>query len=101
MTGVGAGIINVIVNIFPHLWGRDYSFIQTIGASGAIFGILIACGVLFPDRRAYLFPIPVAIKMKRIVAAMTVITFLGTFGTGGDQATAPCHPGRMLVGDLN
>src|ERR1700745_47891 len=56
LTGVGAGLINVIVNNFPHLWGRDYSFTPTIGASGAIFGILIACAVLFPDRRAYLFP---------------------------------------------
>src|SRR5262249_61272749 len=100
VTGFGAGIINVIVNDFPHLWGRDYSFIPTIGASGAIFGILIACGVLFPDRRAYLFPIPVAIKMKWIVAAMTVITFLGTFGIGGSKVSHICHLGGMLIGYL-
>src|SRR5215475_14492757 len=62
LTGVGAGLINVVVNNFPHLWGREYSFTSTIGASGAIFGILLACAVLFPDRKAYLFPIPVAIK---------------------------------------
>src|SRR5499433_402136 len=100
MTGVGAGIINVVVNNFPHLWGRDYSDIPTIGASGAIFGILIACAVLFPDRRAYLFPIPVAIKMKWIVAVMTAITFLGTFGIGDSSISHICHLGGMVIGYL-
>jgi len=100
LTGVGAGLINVVVNNFPHLWGRDYSFTSTIGASGAIFGILIACAVLFPDRKAYLFPIPVAIKMKWIVAAMTVVTFLGTFGIGGSKVSHICHLGGMLIGYL-
>src|SRR5215471_9536707 len=33
LTGVGAGLINVIVNNFPHLWGHDYSYDITIGAS--------------------------------------------------------------------
>jgi len=100
LTGVGAGLINVIVNNFSHLWGRDYSYTSTIGASGAIFGIMIACAVLFPDRRAYLFPIPVAIKMKWIVAAMTVVTFLGTLGIGDSKVSHICHLGGMLVGYL-
>src|SRR4029077_20401600 len=98
LTGVGAGVLNVIVRTVPMLWGRSAYDIPTIGASGAIFGILIACAVLFPDRRAYLFPIPVAIKMKWIVAIMAAITFLGTFGLGDDKVSHICHLGGMLVG---
>ena len=100
LTGAGAGLINVLVNTVPHLWGQPYSFDATIGASGAIFGIMIACAVLFPDRRAYLFPIPVAIKMKWIVAIMAGITFFGTLGIGESNVSHICHLGGMLVGYL-
>jgi membrane associated rhomboid family serine protease len=100
LTGVGAGLLNVIVKTFPMLWGRENSYVPTIGASGAIFGILIACAILFPDRRAYLFPIPVAIKMKWIVAIMAALTFLGTFGLGDDKVSHLCHLGGMLIGYL-
>ena len=100
LTGVGAGIINVVVKTVPTLWTHEYSFIPTIGASGAIFGVLIACAILFPDRRAYLFPIPVAIKMKWIVTVMAAITFLGTFGLGDDKVSHICHLGGMVIGYL-
>jgi membrane associated rhomboid family serine protease len=100
LTGVGAGLLNVVVKTVPMLWGHENSFTPTIGASGAIFGILIACAILFPDRRAYIIPIPVPIKMKWIVAGMAAITFLGTFGHGGDKVSHICHLGGMLIGYL-
>jgi membrane associated rhomboid family serine protease len=100
LTGVGAGVLNVIVKTLPALWSRQFSYAPTIGASGAIFGVLIACAVLFPDRRAYLFPIPVAIKMKWIVTAMAVITFFGTLGLGDDKVSHICHLGGMVIGYL-
>jgi len=100
LTGVGAGILNVIVKTFPMLWGHENSYVPTIGASGAIFGILIACGILFPDRKAYVIPIPIPIKMKWIVAGMIAITFLGTFGLGDDKVSHICHLGGMLIGYL-
>ena len=100
LTGVGAGVLNVLVRTIPTLWGKPQHDIPTIGASGAIFGILIACAVLFPDRRAYLFPIPVAIKMKWIVTIMAAITFLGTFGPHDDKVSHICHLGGMVIGYL-
>jgi len=100
LTGVGAGLINVIVKTVPIFWGHSLSDVPTIGASGAIFGILIACAILFPDRRAYLFPIPVAIKMKWIVAIMAAFTFLGTLGLGEGSVSHLCHLGGMLIGYL-
>jgi len=100
LTGVGAGILNVIARTVPVLWTRQYSFVPTIGASGAIFGILIACAILFPDRKAYLFPIPVAIKMKWIVAIMATLTFFGTLGLGEGSVSHLCHLGGMAIGYL-
>jgi membrane associated rhomboid family serine protease len=98
LTGVGAGLINVIVKSVPALFGRELSYVPTIGASGAIFGILIACAILFPDRRVYLFPIPVALSMRTIVIIMTAFAFLGTFGLGDDKVSHICHLGGMLIG---
>jgi membrane associated rhomboid family serine protease len=86
------------VKTVPALFGHGFSYAPTIGASGAIFGILIACAILFPDRRVYLFPIPVAMSMRTIVAIMAAITFLGTFGLGDDKVSHICHLGGMLVG---
>ena len=101
MTGVGAGLINVIVKMAPALFGQGIprtAYIPTIGASGAIFGILVACAILFPGRRVYVFPLPVPLSMRTVVILMTVVTFLGTFGLGADNVSHLCHLGGMLVG---
>jgi len=98
LTGVGAGLINVVVNTIPWFFGKGLSYTVTIGASGAIFGILIACAILFPDRRVYLFPIPMPISMRTVVIIMAAITFLGTFGLGDNSVSHICHLGGMLVG---
>jgi len=98
LTGVGAGLINVVVNTIPWFFTRQLSYVPTIGASGAIFGILIACAILFPDRRVYLFPIPVPISMRTVVIILSVITFLGTFGVGDSKVSHLCHLGGMVVG---
>ena len=100
LTGVGAGVLNVIIRTVPTLWGKPAYDIPTIGASGAIFGVLIACGILFPDRRAYIFPIPVPLKMKWIVTGMVVITLFGTFGHGDDTVSHITHLGGLLIGYL-
>src|ERR1700756_5119906 len=98
LCGVGAGLIEVIVKTIPIFFGRPPSDIPTIGASGAIFGILIANAVLFPDRRIWLIPFPVMIPMRPYVAVMAAIEFFGTLGSGGDDVAHICHLGGMLVG---
>jgi membrane associated rhomboid family serine protease len=98
LTGVGAGLLNVIVKTVPIFWGHSLSDLPTIGASGAIFGILLGCAILFPDRQVYLFPIPVKITMRTLVIIMTALEFLGTFGVGGDDISHICHLGGMLIG---
>jgi len=100
LCGAGAGLIEVIVKTIPVFFGKPPSDIPTIGASGAIFGILIANAVLFPDRRIWLLPLPITIPMRPYVAVMGAIEFFGTLGTGGDNVSHICHLGGMLVGYL-
>lgn len=100
LCGVGAGVIEVMVKTIPVLLGRPPSLIPTIGASGAIFGVLIANAILFPDRRIWLFPLPVTIPMRPYVAVMGAIEFFLTLRSGGDGVAHICHLGGMLVGWL-
>jgi len=100
LTGVGAGLVNVVVNTVPVFWGHPPSDVPTIGASGAIFGILLACAILFPDRQVTMFPIPIRMTMRTYVMVMTALEFLGTFGLGGNNISHVCHFGGMLVGWL-
>jgi rhomboid family protein len=98
LTGVGAGLIDVLIRTIPEFFGHAPADVPTIGASGAIFGVLIANAILFPDRQIYLIPFPVTIAMRPYVAVMACIEFFSTLGVGGDGVSHICHLGGMLVG---
>ena len=70
----------------------------TVGASGAIFGILLGFAFLFPNMPLYLFLIPVPIKAKYMVAGYAVIEFF--CGVSGTMSTVAhfAHLGGMLFG---
>jgi membrane associated rhomboid family serine protease len=98
VTGVGAGIINVLVKtaLDPH--GVGTSLAPTIGASGAIYAVLVAAAIMFPDRQVWLIPFPVQIPMKIYVIAAVAIEFFFTLGAGGDNVSHVTHLGGILVG---
>jgi membrane associated rhomboid family serine protease len=100
LTGIGAAFINILVKtiIDPH--GLGSALIPTIGASGAIYGILLAAAILFPDRKMWLIPFPVTIPMKIYVLAAGAIEFFSTLGATGDNVSHVTHLGGMLVGYL-
>ncbi|HEV8384105.1 MAG TPA: rhomboid family intramembrane serine protease [Candidatus Acidoferrales bacterium] len=107
LTGVGAGVINIIVktvmdmNVNFSALPADAitpSMVPTIGASGAIYGVLIAMAVLFPDRHVYLLLPPVELPMRVFVFIMGAISFFGTIGATGDKVSHVTHLGGMLVG---
>jgi len=98
LCGVGAGVINVIVKLALDPHGHGTALIPTIGASGAIYGILLANAVLLPQRRVWMFPLPVTVSMRVFVIVMGAIEFFGTIGASGDNVSHVCHLGGMLVG---
>ncbi len=104
VAGAGAGLINVGVKMvlyFAGAAGADVAaVIPTIGASGAIYGILLANAVLFPDRQIWLIPFPVTLPMRIYVLGAAAIEFFGTLGSGGDNISHITHLGGMLVGYL-
>lgn len=73
----------------------------TVGASGAVFGILIAFGMLFPNVELMLFPIPIPIKAKYFVAMYGGLElFLGVSGIARDNVAHFAHLGGLFVGFL-
>jgi membrane associated rhomboid family serine protease len=71
----------------------------TVGASGGIYGILIAYGMLFGDRQIFLFPWPFAIRAKYMVAILILIALAGALS--GPSGTANvAHLGGALFGYL-
>ena len=101
LTGIGAGLINVLVKTALDPGGTGASvMIPTIGASGAIYGVLLASAIVFPERQVWLIPFPVMIPMKIYVAGAIAIEFFATLGTGGDNVSHVTHLGGALVGYL-
>src|SRR4030043_461739 len=89
--GIGAAISSVLFS--------PYQFIPIIGASGAIYGILLAFGWLFPNRPIYiyfLFPIP---AKYMVILYGLIELFASMEGTGGGIAHLT-HLGGLLFGLL-
>jgi membrane associated rhomboid family serine protease len=94
LCGVGAGICVVVANL---LFGSVDA--RTIGSSGALFGLLLAYGILYSDRimlLAFLFPI----KAKYLVMILGVISLLGSFAPSGGGVSYVAHLGGMIFGFL-
>jgi membrane associated rhomboid family serine protease len=74
ITGIGAAVLHSITNAFelsqitdPNTY-RVYTMIPTVGASGAIFGVLIGYAYKYPDNELMIFPLPIPIKAKYFIA---------------------------------
>ena len=72
----------------------------TIGASGAVYGILLAFGMTFPNERIFIFPLPIPIKAKWFVAVYAIIEFVSAMSSVGDGVAHMAHIGGMLFGFL-
>ena len=89
--GIGAGILNIL------LTSSDPNYPGTVGASGAIYGIMVAYALRYPNRPVYiyfLFPV----KVKYLVGFLALVSFLSTWNAQGDGIAHAAHLGGMLVG---
>jgi rhomboid-like protein len=74
-------------------------YVPMVGASGAIFGLLIAFGMLFPNAELYIMFIPVPIKAKYIIPVYIILElFLGVAQFSGDSIAHFAHLGGALFG---
>ena len=89
--GIGAGICTVVFS--------PYQVIPVVGASGAIYGILLAFGWLFPNRPIYMyFIVPIPAKYFVIIFGLIEL-YLSIEGTGGGVAHLT-HLGGLIFGIL-
>jgi len=94
-TGVGAGITIFVVNLF--LSSTAYA-IPTIGASGAVFGLLLAFGLLFPEAELLIFFF-LPIKAKYLVILYGALELYSLYTSGGEGSISHSgHLGGLLFG---
>lgn len=93
---VGASITTVVLS-YSHLLGNPYQ--PTIGASGGVFAILIAFGMIFGDNEIMMIPFPFLIKAKYFVGILIVVTLAFAMAGGGNVAYV-AHLGGLLFGYL-
>ncbi|MDB3868680.1 rhomboid family intramembrane serine protease [Candidatus Marinimicrobia bacterium] len=87
--GIGAGIVTSIFG-----WG---SFTPVIGASGAIYGLLLAYGLIYPNRQIYLYGI-FPIKVKFMVIGLGIAAFFASMTSIDSTVSHITHISGMLVG---
>ncbi len=119
LCGVGAGIVQEISQYAHYTMGglASYDAVMssdgmrlamdeylnawtTVGASGAIYAILLAFGMTFPNERIFIFPLPIPIKAKWFVMAYVAIELFSALGTSTDNVAHFAHLGGMLFGYL-
>ena len=105
---VGAAISTMVVGYLGLMFSDGSGFFAnlgrlvhtpTLGASGGIYGLLIAFGILYGNREIYMFPLPFSIKAKYMVGIWIFIAMVGALqGPGGVANIA--HLGGALCGWL-
>ena len=89
--------------VFTNEQMKELQFIlniPTVGASGAVFGILLAFGMLFPNTQLMLLFPPIPIRAKYFVIAYGAIELYLAFTRPGSNIAHAAHLGGMLFGYL-
>ena len=90
---VNAGGVQMTTDAYINLW-------TTIGASGAVYGILLAFGMIFPNERLFIIPFPFPIKAKWLIVGYIAIELFSAMSGPGDGVAHMAHLGGMLFGFL-
>ena len=90
ITGIGSGMITALLNLS--------SITPVVGASGAVFGVLMAYGITYPNRTIYLYGI-IPIRSMLFVIAVGFIAFVSSFD-GTSRISHITHLSGMIIGYL-
>ena len=87
--GIGAGLITVLFSV--------NSIVPIVGASGAIYGLLLAYGFTYPNQMVYLYGL-VPIKVKYMVLGLGAIAFFASLSASQSNVSHITHLSGMIIG---
>ena len=87
--GIGAGLITVLFSV--------NSIVPIVGASGAIYGLLLAYGFTYPNQMVYLYGL-VPIKVKYMVLGLGAIAFFASLSASQSNVSHITHLSGMVIG---
>lgn len=112
--GIGAVAVNMLVQYFQLQYYISFKSVAdkinaesinailgtpTVGASGAVYGLLLAFAIYFPNAPMYIMFIPIPIKAKWLIIGFFIIELsLGIFNGSNDNIAHFAHLGGMLFG---
>lgn len=91
---IGAALTTTVLS-YSHVLGNPS--IPTVGASGGVFAILIAFGIVFGENEILMIPFPISLKAKYFVAILIVVTLAFAIQGGGNVAYV-AHLGGLFFG---
>jgi membrane associated rhomboid family serine protease len=97
VTGIGAGALTVLFSLLPFAFAQQVQHSTIIGASGAIYGLLLAYALYFPDRPILMIVFWVPAKV--CVAILGAIALVSSLSDSGGVANST-HLGGLLVAYL-
>ena len=95
VTGIGAGLTVLLVSLLPFEVTRSTYAAVTIGASGALYGLLMAFALKYPDQPILLIIFPVPAKYFVMIVGAMALLF-----TGGNRVSNAAHLGGLIFGYL-
>jgi membrane associated rhomboid family serine protease len=93
LCGVGAAVFSLALSAFMQVS-------PFVGASGAVLGVALAFAVYWPDAELVVFPLPIPIRARTLVALLVGLDVFFYFLTPGDGIAHLAHVGGVLVGYL-
>jgi membrane associated rhomboid family serine protease len=99
VTGVGAALLTLLVSITPFDARTGLYDSVVIGASGAVYGVLLAYGMYFPHRTVYMYFV-FPLQARYFVMIIGAITFYSSLREAGSGIAHFAHLGGLLIGYL-
>lgn len=95
---MGAGLCQLIIATWSAYAGDG--IVNTVGASGGVYGLILAYGLTLPHQKVSIFPLPVFLKARTVAIIFAVSSLLYGIAGTGDGIAHFAHLGGMLTGWL-